>query len=156
MLEERQRRMAVPFTDLTRDAQAAFCIDAERYINFELGHSDEAFTGMPVIGVAQTDTGFIVETHKKGAEQTVQQMRAAETISGIIDRAYVWAIAPYAMVVRGEAASIQDIQLSVLLKIGQAVFETEGKQYELDAHYDTYIPLSYPRLAYEQPDLHIL
>ena len=156
IVEERLRRLPAPFAELDMDEQAKFCADTEKYVNYELTNSDEAFTAMPIIAEAEGETGFLVEAHRGEPGLTVLRMQAAEKISGIIERAYIWHIAPFAVAVRSEATSLNELQVAVLLKLGQAVFESGGKEYPLDEHYDTYLPLTFPRLSCSQPDLFIL
>jgi hypothetical protein len=154
IVDERLRRLPVPFAALDIETQADFCTGAEQHVNFELRHNDAVFIGMPLL--ARGDGGFIVEEKDSQAGPSVQHMTQGETLFGFIDRALVWPLPPYSAVIEQSAATIQDAQVSVLLKLGAAVFESSGVEYELDKKYSTYLPLVYPGLVYERDNLALL
>lgn len=145
------RTLPVAFADLDIEAQAAFCIKYENRVNFELKHNDAVFTGMPLLVTG--NSLFLVESIKEEPEIEAQRMIEGQTLRGIVDNARVQPISPLSVVLERSAATMREVQVSVLLKLAAAVFESEGVEYDLEQEYDTYIPLVYPGLIYDREDI---
>lgn len=148
------RRLPAAFADLSTEAQAAFCEMAEKRVNFELDHNDAVFTGMPLL-VRGSGLFLVESTSEESDEATIeaQLMAEGQTLHGIIDKARVQPIPPMSVVLEQSAATMREVQVSVLLKLAAAVFESGGVEYDLERQYETYLPLAYSGLVYDREDI---
>lgn len=145
------RRLPAAFADLDTETQAAFCMTTENHVNFELDHNDAVFTGMPI--VVRGCGLFLVESVDDGEKIEAQLMTEGQTLRGIIDKSRVQPIPPMSVVLEQSAATMREVQVSVLLKLAAAVFESGGVEYDLEQKYNTFLPLIYPGLVYDREDI---
>ena len=155
LVDRNLRNLPVAFAQMPKNKQAEFCNRQKKYVDFELTQLTSVWPCMPI---EATGTGLFLVYDSDLPHQTdgafeLRPLEAQKVLTGILGDAHILPIPPIHAVATGEASSLGELCVSVLLELYSPMLETnDGMKPFLD-RFGVFLPLAYRGMKYDQHDV---